>query len=91
MQGVASAAGIKMLRGLFRQDDLRQIRGLADLHVQNLKSIPNRDLGREGWQDDISHSIGFLFKIALRFWVKGIFRKSKRVAALKKYKDGCNV
>jgi hypothetical protein len=31
MQGVASAAGIKMLRGLFRQDDLQQISGLSDL------------------------------------------------------------
>lgn len=74
MQGVASAAGIKMLRGLFRQEDLRQIRGLADLQVQNLKSIQNCDLGRERWQDDISHDIGFSFKIALRFWVKDIFK-----------------
>ncbi|BCU64388.1 hypothetical protein F941_02008 [Acinetobacter bouvetii DSM 14964 = CIP 107468] len=74
MQGAAKAEGIKMLRGLFRQDDLRQIRGLADLQVQNLKSIQNCDLGREEWQDDISHDIGFSFKIAMRFWVKDIFK-----------------
>ena len=80
-----------MLRGLFRQDDLQQIRGLADLQVQNLKSIQTRDLGSERRRDDISHSIGFLFKIALRFWVKGILKKSKRVTALIVYKDGCNV
>jgi hypothetical protein len=91
MQGAAKATGIKMLCGLFWQDDLRQILGLTDLHVQNLKSISNRDLGSELRRDDISHSIGFLFKIALRFWVKGILKKSKRVTALKKYEDGCNV